>query len=103
VSDLHRDLSGSSRVICGFLSSREAGQACLAHTVGIEEAEFLEEAEGVCRFRVLAPPGTAVREALFRECAAQNVPIVELTPERVSLEEAFLSITTRETPLQVPA
>ncbi|OYW07245.1 MAG: hypothetical protein B7X11_00135 [Acidobacteria bacterium 37-65-4] len=103
VSDLHRDLSGSSRVICGFLSSREAGQACLAHTTGIEDAAFLDEAEGVCRFRVSAPSGTAVREALFRECAAQHVPLVELTPERVSLEEAFLFITTRESPVQVQA
>ncbi len=103
VSDLHRDLGGSSRLICGFLASREAGQACLARTAGIEEAVLLEESGGVCRFRVSAPAGTVVREALFRECADQNVPLVEMTPERVSLEEAFLSITTRETPQEAQA
>jgi ABC-2 type transport system ATP-binding protein len=101
VSDLHRDLSGSCRLACGFLSSREAAQACLASAAGIEDPVFLNEADGICRFRASAPAGTVAREALFRECAARDVPLVELTPERVSLEEAFLSITTRETAAEV--
>ena len=101
VSDLHRDLGGSSRLICGFLATREAGLACLAQIAGIEDAVLLDETGGVCRFRVSAPAGTAVREALFRQCAGSDVPLVELTPERISLEEAFLSITTQENPAQV--
>jgi len=103
VSDLHRDLSGSSRVTCGFLADRETAQACLASAGGIDDPAFLDEADGVCRFRVSAPGGTAAREALFRECARRDVPLVELAPERVSLEEAFLSITTRETAAEVQA
>ncbi len=103
VSDLHRDLSGSSRVTCGFLADRETAQACLATAAGMEDPVFLDEADGICRFRVSAPGGTAAREALFRVCAGRNVPLVELAPERVSLEEAFLSITTRETAAEVQA
>jgi len=103
VADLHRDLSGSSRVTCGFLADRETAQACLARAAGMEDPVFLDELDGICRFRVSAPGGTAAREALFRECARSDVPLVELAPERVSLEEAFLSITTRETAAEVQA
>ena len=48
-----------------------------------------------------APSGPAVREALFRACAARNLPLVELAPVNVSLEDAFLSITTRESVQEV--
>jgi ABC-2 type transport system ATP-binding protein len=101
VEQLHQGLSGAGTVLCGVLGGQEAASRCLASVGGVEEVTFLEEQEGVSRFRFSAPPGTAVRADLFRACAAAGLPLVELTPERVSLEEAFLSITTRETAQEV--
>lgn len=103
VAELRRGLSGSGHLTCGLLGDRERASACLAGVPELEEVTFLEEIEGVSRFRVLAPSGAAVRASLFRACAERNLPLVEVAPERVSLEEAFLSITTRESAPEVPA
>ncbi len=101
VADLHRGLSGAGHVLCGVKAARELAQTCIASVPGVSQTVFLEEGGGVARFRLTAPGGTEVPEALFRACAQANLPLVELTTEKVSLEEAFLSITTRESAQEV--
>ena len=41
--------------------------------------------------------GDGAREAIFWACAEARLPLLEMTPQHVSLEEAFLSLTTAET------
>lgn len=49
--------------------------------------------EGDCVFRLEPPPGADPREAIFRACAAANLPLVDLHYDTVSLEEIFLRLT----------
>jgi ABC-2 type transport system ATP-binding protein len=97
VEQLHLGLSGAGNILCGVLGERQVAERCLYSTEGVQEVIFLEEREGVCRFRVQAPEGLTARADIFRACAASGLPLVEIHAERVSLEDAFLSITTRET------
>jgi hypothetical protein len=48
---------------------------------------------GFCRFRV-AGNGNASRVALFHALAREDMPIIELTEARMTLEQAFLQVTT---------
>ncbi len=103
LADLHKDLSGAERLVCGLKAAREAAEACVASVPGVEGFTLLEESGGAARFRLTSAPGQDIREALFRACAGRDIPLVELTQERVSLEDAFLSITTRDSGAEVPA
>lgn len=49
--------------------------------------------DGYCRFLVIAQTGNAVRENIFRQLAAENLPIVELNTMGNSLEDIFLEVT----------
>jgi len=51
------------------------------------------ESEGYCRFLVIGEAGDALREAIFRRLAAENLPIVELHTMGNSLEDIFLEVT----------
>ena len=59
-----------------------------------ETIGFILEMEG---FRVAtAEDGTDIRENLFRALASSNLPILQMGPMDLSLEEIFLNLTTDE-------
>lgn len=94
VADLRRGLQGPA-VLVTTAGGTEEARACLSGVPGVVSVEPVEfSADGRPRFRVRASEGVDVREPLFWACAGARLPLLELTPESVSLEEAFLSLTT---------
>jgi len=96
VAELKKGLTGAGHLLCALQGDREAAQACLLGVPGVETAAYLESQADVHRFQVTARPGEDLRAAIFKACAEKGLPLLELTAKHVSLEEAFLSITTSE-------
>jgi len=96
VADLRRGLQGPALLVTAS-GDAEAVRTCLASVPGVVSVEPLAvPADGRPRFRVRSGDGSDVREDLFWTCARANVALVEMVTESVSLEEAFLSLTTRD-------
>jgi ABC-2 type transport system ATP-binding protein len=102
VEELRRGLSGGAALVCTVAGEPAAAQACLAGVPGVERVELLGESAGAPRFRLALAAGQDPRIELFRALAGKDLPLLELTVHRVSLEEAFLSITTQEPQPEVP-
>ena len=96
VAELKKGLTGAGHLLCAVQGDRGAAQACLMGVSGVESATYLETQADVHRFQVTARPGEDLRAAIFKACAEKSLPLLELTAKHVSLEEAFLSITTSE-------
>ncbi len=96
VAELRRSLAGGGAVILTLAATAAEGRACLETAPGVAAVEELPPDGGGSRFRVVAAPGADVREALFWACAGARLPILEMAAQSVSLEEAFLSLTTQE-------
>ena len=75
--------------------SRRQVKKILSAVPGVSEVKAVEgdESDGYCRFLVVGKAGNAVRETIFRQLAAENLPIVELYTMGNSLEEIFLEVT----------
>ena len=102
VSELRQGLGGEAGgLLCTVSADAEAARRCLEGVEGVERVERLATAEGPPRFHILTAQGVDVREGLFRACAAAGLPLLELTVQQVSLEEAFLSIMTQENSSEV--
>ncbi len=74
-------------------------RAVLGQAPGIlllEEGENQEKKEGESVWVVTTQSGQEGRVEIFHRLAAADLPILELRPLRHTLEEAFLSITSRE-------
>ena len=97
VEDLGKNLSGEEIVVCRLAGEPQAAEACLSRVQGVERVEKLDEVDGRPRFHVAVSKGDGAREAIFWACAEARLPLLEMTPQHVSLEEAFLSLTTDET------
>ena len=57
-------------------------------------ADWTLPADGA--WQLEAPAGSEVRPALFYALAAAQLPLLELTPLHLSLEDVFLRLTTAE-------
>lgn len=75
--------------------SRRQVKKILSAVPDVSEVKAVEgaESDGYCRFLVVGKAGNAVRETIFRQLAAENLPIVELYTIGNSLEEIFLEAT----------
>ncbi len=96
VEDLGRSLSAGDTLVCRVVGDAAAAEGCLSSVPGVERIEKLDENDGRSRFRLLVSKGDAAREAIFWALAEARLPILEMSTSRVSLEEAFLSLTTDE-------
>jgi ABC-2 type transport system ATP-binding protein len=96
VSELKRGLRGAGHLLCAVQGERAAAEACLAGVPGVEGVDFLEAQGDVHRFQVTSASGEDLRGAIFKACAERGLVLLEMTAKHVSLEEAFLSITTTE-------
>jgi ABC-2 type transport system ATP-binding protein len=96
VEELEHGLSGGGQVMVTVMAAPEAAETRLRELPGAAAVARVEDQEGHARFRITPAEGQDIREAVFRTCAAGDMPILEMASRHVSLEEAFLSITTSE-------
>jgi ABC-2 type transport system ATP-binding protein len=96
VAELKKGLAGAGHLLCAVQGNKEGAQACLLSVPGAQDVTYLETQGDVHRFQVTASPGEDLRAAIFKACVEKGLALLELTAKHVSLEEAFLSITTSE-------
>ncbi len=96
VEDLGKNLSSEDVVICRVAGEPGAVETCLANVQGVERVERLDKVDGRPRFCVAVSKGDSAREAIFWALAEARLPLLEMATSHVSLEEAFLSLTTDE-------
>jgi ABC-2 type transport system ATP-binding protein len=96
VAELHQSLGGGAVTVCTVMAEAAVAEPCLASVEGVERVEFVGAPDGASSFKVLAGAGVDVRAGLSKALAAAGLPLLEMKAEQISLEEAFLSITTRD-------
>ena len=88
---LARSLRGTSRFRARVAGEPAAVAAALAQVPGVSAEPAADGA-----WQLEAPAGSEVRPALFYALAAAQLPLLELTPLHLSLEDVFLRLTTAE-------
>jgi len=88
---LARSLPGAARYRARMAGEPAAVAAALGAVAGLAA-----EAQADGAWLLEAPAGAELRPALFYALAAAGLPLLELTPLRLSLEDVFLRLTTAE-------
>lgn len=96
VAELKRGLGGAGHLVCTIQGDRAAVETHLAAVPGVEEVTFLDSQGDAHRYQVKARTGEDLRGAIFKTCSDSGLPLLELSAKHVSLEDAFLAITTTE-------
>jgi len=97
--DLRTRLVGNPTVGVQLAGAGADGREALAGAAGV----LAVSDEGDGRFRVEHAPDADPREAIFRLAVERGWVILELAPERASLEDVFVRLTTREEASPAPA
>ena len=84
--ELERTLAGAPALEVTLLTDGERGRALLAPLPSREE--------GAVRFRLEPQEGADLRLAVFSACAQQQVPLLELRRDAMTLEQMFLKLTS---------
>jgi len=95
-NDLEKQFTGSSTVDLSVKADQARATEILAGMDGVSDVEVKSEADGVTELRVSAQDGGDVREALFTAFSKANVPILNMTLSKASLEDIFLEFTGEE-------
>jgi ABC-2 type transport system ATP-binding protein len=95
VEGLRRGLSGG-QLTCTLRAAPGEAEACLREIPGVARVRTVLESGGETRLELETDPATDVREAVVRACSGRGLVLLELAARQISLEEAFLSITTDE-------
>ena len=95
VEGLRKGLSGG-QLSCTVRAARADAEACLAEIPGVTQVRTVMESGGETRLELETDPASDLREAVVRACAVRGLALLELAARQISLEEAFLSITTDE-------
>jgi len=96
LKDLQEEPGGGHRLLCEIEGDRPDAREALAGVAGIGDVEDLDAPEGTARFRLHAEAGADPRRAVFEACRDADRPLLELTPDRMTLESAFLRIITSD-------
>lgn len=96
VEELGKSKGAGRELICSLDADGETARSLLASVPGVERVTPLDERDGRARFTVVTAECEDVRRAIFKACAGNDIAILEMSPHRVSLEDAFISITTSE-------
>jgi ABC-2 type transport system ATP-binding protein len=70
---------------------------------GVTRVVEADRRDGVVGYEIESERGHDVRRELARSVVTNGWGLLELRPMRLSLEEIFLSLTTDETPTEIPA
>lgn len=95
--NLSRRMSGSTRLHLLVKAAPESAKAalekisCLKNLTSSTAGE-----EGLCEVVVEAEDNNDIRESVFRAMAGADLPILQMRPMDLSLEDIFLNLTTRE-------
>lgn len=96
-AELERRLAGSQALDVVVKGEEAAGRALLSALPGVRSVESVPGAEpGTAGFRVEPRAGEDLREAVFRACAAAELPLLGLRSGGLTLEEIFLKLTADE-------
>ena len=76
--------------------TREQAAQVLETVENLGELEWSDGEEGTVQVQV--HPQEDVREEIFLSFARENLPLLEMTPVKASLEDVFLELTGSETP-----
>ena len=96
VEELGASLGTGQGLIVSLDADAEAAKALLTSVPGVESVAFMDERDGGPRFTLVSAEGQDARREIFKACAESGVAILEMSPRRVSLEDAFISITTSD-------
>jgi ABC-2 type transport system ATP-binding protein len=94
--ELEKQFAGSSTVNLSVKADRARATQVLDGMDGVSDVEVKSEADGVSELCVSAQDGGDVREALFTAFSKANVPILNMTLSKASLEDIFLEFTEEE-------
>ena len=101
-AELERDLAGERFLQVTLKAGADQGLALLQGIPGAGAAELLlGAAEGESAFR-LESAGGDLREAVFRDCAREGIPLLGLTAGGMTLEDVFLQLTADDAPEEPP-
>ena len=101
-AELERDLAGERFLQVTLKAGADRGLALLQGIPGAGAAELLlGAAEGESAFR-LESAGGDLREAVFRACAREGIPLLGLTAGGMTLEDVFLQLTADDAPEEPP-
>ena len=90
-----RTLAGAPALEVTLLTDGERGRALLAPLPGLAALTPLpSREEGAVRFRLEPQEGVDLRLAVFSACAQQQVPLLELRRDAMTLEQMFLKLTS---------
>lgn len=93
--ELERTLAGAPALEVTLLTDGERGRALLAPLPGLAALTPLpSREEGAVRFRLEPQEGTDLRLAVFSACSQQQVPLLELRRDAMTLEQMFLKLTS---------
>ena len=90
-----RTLAGAPALEVTLLTDGERGRALLAPLPGLAALTPLpSREEGAVRFSLEPQEGVDLRLAVFSACAQQQVPLLELRRDAMTLEQMFLKLTS---------
>ncbi len=93
--ELERTLAGAPALEVTLLTDGERGRTLLAPLPGLAALTPLpSREEGAVRFRLEPQEGADLRLAVFSACAQQQVPLLELRRDAMTLEQMFLKLTS---------
>ena len=99
ISDLERTLAGPVCLDVVVKGDRQAALAALAGLPGVAGMTPIPTAQaGEAGLRLEQAAGSDLREAVFQACVQAGLPLLELRPDAVTLEDVFLKLTADDAP-----
>lgn len=93
---LSKRLAGSNRLLLRVDGRAEQVEEVLGEVEGVAAVSDLRPEGGMVRAEIEVAQGAEIRRDLFFRLAEAQMPIMELRPVDLSLEEVFLRLTTEE-------
>lgn len=89
--------TSETNVISIIVEDSENKFETIANTLdSIKKVEFIEEKNGNKSYNLECDIKVDIRKQLFKECAKEDVTIIEMKKKESTLEEAFLKLTSSE-------
>ncbi|PZS05682.1 MAG: hypothetical protein DLM69_00750 [Candidatus Chloroheliales bacterium] len=100
LANLEQQMASNDVLEVALRASATEAQAVLAGVAGVQAVEPLPpdvgDGEGVTRFRVSGLPDSDLRAPLAHTVIAGGYDLLELKSQRLTLEDIFVNITTRD-------
>jgi len=93
---LGRRMARGLRILLELKAPAREAQQALAGLPGVDRAELQKESESGTVILTLESSETDVREVVFEMAASRRWPILQMTPETLSLEDVFRQLTASD-------